>query len=151
MKNKKIFIDLEDDEPMDIGLLRLAKKLPDHEIFFEINKINPFQFVRTDDLKIKQFCFTKFEGYHKETKNCYSIVSNKSAPLRKKTDNELFAQTEEIKFLMPKNKDVDYIIYAKDSFKDFSLILLPENIMFQIQDFSLQPNSELYKLINYYE
>jgi len=52
---------------------------------------------------------------------------------------------------MPKNKDVDYIIYAKDSFKDFSLILLPENIMFQIQDFSLQPNSELYKLINYYE
>jgi hypothetical protein len=52
---------------------------------------------------------------------------------------------------MPKNRDVDFIIYAKDSFADFSLILLPNNILFQIQDFSLNPKTELYKLLQYYE
>lgn len=72
-------------------------------------------------------------------------------PNRKKTSNELFSQAEEIKFLMPKNRDVDFIIYAKDSFADFSLILLPNNILFQIQDFSLNPKTELYKLLQYYE
>jgi hypothetical protein len=78
-------------------------------------------------------------------------VANKSIPIRKKTNNELFSQAEEIKFLMPKNKDVDFIIYAKDSIADFSLILLPENILFQIQNFSLNPLTELYKLLQYYE
>lgn len=151
LKAKKIFLDLDDEKPIDIGLIRLAKKIPDYEIFFEINKLNSFNFYRTDDLKFKKFSFTKFEAYHPETKTCYQIIANKSLPNRKKTANELFSQAEEIKFLMPKNKDVEYIIYAKDSFPDFSLILLPENILFQIQDYSIQPQHELYKLIQYYE
>lgn len=151
MKNKKILLELEDDEPINIGLIRQAKRLPDYEMFFEINKINSFNFCRINDLEYKKFSFPKFETYHPETKTCYQIIANKSAPKRKKTNNELFSTTEEIKFLMPKNKDVDFIIYAKDTIADFSLILLPENILFQIQDFSIQPQTELYKLIQYYE
>ena len=151
MKNKKIFLELEDDEAINIGLIRQAKRLPDYEMFFEINKLNSFNFCRINDLKYKKFNFPKFETYHPETKTCYHIVANKSIPIRKKTNNELFSQAEEVKFLIPKNKDVDFIIYAKDSIADFSLILLPENILFQIQNFSLNPLTELYKLLQYYE
>lgn len=152
MLSKKIFLDLDDDEePFDIRLIRLAKKVPHYEMFFEINQLNSFNFYRTDDLQVKKFSFTKFETYHPETKTCYQIIANKSIPKRKKTTNELFAQAEEIKFLMPKYKDVEFIIYAKDSFPDFSLILLPENTISQIEDFSVQPQQELYKLLQYYE
>lgn len=149
--SKKILLELEDDEPINIGFIRQAKRLPDYEMFFEINKINSLNFCRIEDLKYKKFNFSKFEAYHLETKTCYQIIANKSTPKRKKTSNELFSQAEEIKYLMPKNRDVDFILYAKDSFADFSLILLPENILFQIQDFSLHPKTELYKLLQYYE
>lgn len=149
--SKKIFLELEEDEPINIGLIRQAKRLPDYEMFFEINKVNSFNFYRIDDIKYKKFSFPKFETYHPENKTCFQIIANKSLPNRKKTSNELFSQAEEIKFLMPKNRDVDFIIYAKDSFADFSLILLPNNILFQIQDFSLNPKTELYKLLQYYE
>lgn len=149
--SKKIFLELEEDEPINIGLIRQAKRLPDYEMFFEINKVNSFNFYRIDDIKYKKFSFPKFETYLPENKTCFQIIANKSVPNRKKTSNELFSQAEEIKFLMPKNRDVDFIIYAKDSFADFSLILLPNNILFQIQDFSLNPKTELYKLLQYYE
>ena len=151
MKSKKLFLELDDDEPINIGLIRLTKKIPNYEVFFEINRHNSFQFYRTEDLEVTKFSFAKFEAFHPETQTCYQVVANKSAPLKQKTTDELFSQTEEILFLLPKNKDVEYIIYAKDSFADFSLILLPENILNPIQDFSLQPQNELYKLIQYYE
>lgn len=142
---------MDDEEPINIGLMRLAKKLPEYELFFEINKLNSFNFYRTEDFNLKKFSFPKFEAFILEIKTHFIIIANKSIPFKKNTTNELFAQTEEIKFLMPKNKDVDYIVYAKNSIPDFSLILLPENLLFQIQDYSLQPNNELYKLIQYYE
>jgi hypothetical protein len=82
--SKKIFLELEDDEPINIGLIRQAKRLPDYEMFFEINKLNSFNFCRIDDLKYKKFNFPKFETYHPETKTCYHIVANKSIPIRKK-------------------------------------------------------------------
>ena len=149
--SKKIFLELEEDEPINIGLIRQAKRLPDYEMFFEINKVNSFNFYRIDDIKYKKFSFPKFETYHPENKTCFQIIANKSIPKRKNTTNELFAQAEEIKFLMPKHKDVEYIMYAKDSFPDFSLILWPENTISQIEDFSVQPQQELYKLLQYYE
>ena len=149
--SKKIFLNLDDDDPFSIRLIRLAKKIPNHEMFFEINQLNSFHFYRTNDLKVKKFSFIKFEGIHPDTNTCYQIIANKSIPKRKNTTNELFALAEETKFLMPKNKEVEYIIHAKDSFANFSLILLPEDIISQIEDFSVQPQNELYKLLQYYE
>ncbi len=98
--SKKIFLELEEDEPINIGLIRQAKRLPDYEMFFEINKVNSFNFYRIDDIKYKKFSFPKFETYHPENKTCFQIIANKSVPIRKKTSNELFSQAEEIKFLM---------------------------------------------------
>ena len=34
---------------------------------------------------------------------------------------------------------------------DFSVILLPENLVFQIQEYLLSSDEELYQLIQYYE
>lgn len=90
LKNKKIFLELEDDEAINIGLIRQAKRLPDYEMFFEINKLNSFNFCRINDLKYKKFNFPKFETYHPETKTCYHIVANKSIPIRKRPITSFF-------------------------------------------------------------
>jgi hypothetical protein len=47
--------------------------------------------------------------------------------------------------------DVDYLIKTSDYIDDFSLILLPEFSVFNIQTFSLSSTNERYQLIKYYE
>ncbi len=42
---------------------------------------------------------------------------------------------------MPKIKMLTLLFMQRIVLADFSLILLPENILFQIQDFSLNPDS----------
>jgi hypothetical protein len=71
--SKKIFLELEEDEPINIGLIRQAKRLPDYEMFFEINKVNSFNFYRIDDIKYKKFSFPKFETYHPKTKLAFKL------------------------------------------------------------------------------
>ena len=151
MKNKKIFLDLEEETPLKIGLIRLLKKVASNEVFFKINQQNEDPFYRVEDLKIDHFSFSKFECYHSETKTFYYALANRSAPFQQKTTDELFAQTEEINFLLPKNQDIDYILYAKDSIPDFSLFLLPETLIAPIQELIIHPQHELYTLIQYYE
>lgn len=152
LRNKKIFLELDDeDEPLSLGWIRPLKTAPLHEVFFELNRRNDFSFERTEDLKYKKFYFPRFEGLHSESQTLYIIIANKSFPKRKKTSDELFSQIEEVKYLFPTNREMEYLIYAKDSIADFSVILLPENLLYPIQEFSLTPQNELYKLIQYYE
>lgn len=63
----------------------------------------------------------------------------------------LFSDEEDVNFLLPDCKDVDYIIKTSDNIAEFSLILLPENMMFQIQNLELTSDDELFHLIQYYE
>ena len=63
----------------------------------------------------------------------------------------LFSDESNIKFLLNLHQDVDYILSNSDMFAEFSLILLPENFVFQIQEYSLSSETELYQLIQYYE
>lgn len=142
---------MDDDEPFNIRLIRLGKKTTNYETFYEINKLNSFHFYRTDDLLFKKFSFMKYEAFHPETKTRFHIISNRSFPKRKNTAHELFSQTEEIKFLLSKHKHAEYVIFAKDSFPDFSLILLPEHLYFHVEDIAVLPQQELYKLLQYYE
>lgn len=152
MKSKKIFLELDDEEePLTLGWIRQKKSLPLHELFFEVNRCNGFPFHRIQDLEYRNFCFARYEGRHEETQTLYHIVSNKSFHQRQKTSNELFSQIEEVEYLFPQNREIAYIMYAKDSIPDFSVILLPENLRLSPQLFSLTPQSELYKLIQYYE
>lgn len=156
MKTLKILLDTDEDEEINVGLVRTAKQLPDYELFFHLNQINSFSFERISDITLcgtyYDYSFTRFQGYHHASKNCYQFISNKNnASVQKKVSNELFADEEAHKYLLESFQDVDYIIKTSDQFDDFSLILLPENLMFQIQSFTIDQDSELFQIIQYYE
>ena len=158
MKNQKLFLDDWQDSDLELGLVRLAKELPPHEFFFHINKINDGRanFSRIKDLHIDgtfyNYSFARFEAYHSETKSCLQIISNKSTEsFKQKEQSELFTSEDEINYLLPFHKEVDYILKTSDNIADFSLILLPEHLVFPIQYYTLNSTHELYDLILYYE
>lgn len=130
--------------------------MPDHEFIFNVNEANNFHFVRIDDLK---YCgeyynhfFPVYEGYDREYKNCIKIIGNKSiSSIQKKEIKTLFIDEEKERFLINKYKDIDYIIKTSDSINDFSLILLPKFLAFEIQEYILSSEEELYQMIQYYE
>ncbi len=157
MEIQKLY-DLEDTEFEDIaiGLVRLAKNVPDHEFFFKVNQRNDLNFKRIADLiyhgSYYDYYFPRFEAYHKFTKTCFTFISNRSAESKqKKIQTELFSGEENIKFLLNNQVEVQYILHSSEQFPDFSVILLPENLVFPIQDYTLGSEEELYQIIQYYE
>ncbi|MFL9834959.1 IPExxxVDY family protein [Chryseobacterium terrae] len=157
MEIQKLY-DLDDIEFEDItiALVRLVKHIPDHEFFFKINQINDLKFSRIKDLvyhgSYYDFYFPRFEAYHKYTKTCFTFISNKSSESnQKKLQTELFAEEENIKFLLNNHPEVEYILHSSEQFPDFSVILLAENLAFPIQDYNLSSEEELYQIIQYYE
>ena len=157
MSIKKQYLKLEEDlSEINVGLIRLAKPIPEHELFFFINDINTFKFKRVEDIQIKgeyfNHSFSRYQAYDRSSKNCYSFISNKSIDsVQKKEQNQLFSDESNIKFLLNTHQDADYILTNSDMFAEFSLILLPENFVFQIQEYPLSSEEELYQLIQYYE
>jgi len=150
--------DLDDTEfeNITIGLVRLAKHIPDHEFFFKVNQINGLTFKRIEDLILTggyfDYYFSRFEAYHKFTQTCFTFISNKSSDSKqKKIQTELFSEEENIKFLLNNQAEVQYILHSSEQFPDFSVILLPENLVFPIQDYTLGSEEELYQIIQYYE
>lgn len=157
MEIQKLY-DLDDIEFEDIaiGLVRLAKDIPAHEFFYKINQLNNLSFSRKKDLVFHgdyyDYFFPRFEAYHKFSKTCFTFISNKSSQSKQKKDHtELFTEEENIKFLLNNQVDVEYILHSSDQFPDFSVILLPENLVFPIQDYTLSSEEELYQIIQYYE
>ncbi|MPS73494.1 MAG: IPExxxVDY family protein [Chryseobacterium sp.] len=157
MKIKKQYLKLEvDHTEISIGLIRLTRPIPEHELFFFINKVNQFQFKRISDIFVKgeyfDYYFSRYQAYDRATKNCYSFISNKSIlAVEKKVQDLLFSDESNIKYLLNLHEDVDYLLTNSDIFGDFSLILLPENFAFHIQEYPLSSEEELYQLIQYYE
>lgn len=157
MEIQKLY-DLDDIEFEDItiGLVRLAKDIPAHEFFYKINQSNDLSFSRKKDLVFHggyyDYFFPRFEAYHKFSKTCFTFISNRSSESKqKKVQTELFTEEENIKFLLNNQVDVEYILHSSEQFPDFSVILLPENLVFPIQDYTLSSDEELYQIIQYYE
>lgn len=155
MKTLKLFLDQEEEPDFNIGLIRLIKPIPDYEFFFHVNRQNPFYFSRIEDIIIEDkyydYHFPRYKAYSKEIKTNIYIISNKSSErVQKTTITELLFDDETL-FLMGKYPDVDYITKTSNSIHDFSLLLLPENLAFKIQEFLLSSYEELYKIIQYYE
>lgn len=157
MEIQKLY-DLEDIEFEDItiSLVRLAKNIPDHEFFYKVNQNNDLTFKRIEDVILHglyyDYFFPRFEAYHKFTKTCFTFISNRSSESKqKKLQTELFSEEENIKFLLNNQVEVQYILHSSEQFPDFSVILLPENLVFPIQDYTLGSEEELYQIIQYYE
>ena len=156
MKSLKLFLDAEDEEELTLALVRLSKKTAPHEFFFEVNHLSGSQFQRISDLEITgtyyNYFHARFEAYHKETKTCFQFLANASHhSINKKEVTELFTEEQSVNYLLPIHKDVDYLLKTSDTFADFSLILLPENLVFPLQEILLSSQEELYQLIQYYE
>ena len=157
MKKQKILLDIEEDEEeLTLGLVRLAKEVPDFELFFHLNSLNSFKFSRIADLvskgTYKDYYFPRFQAFHTDSQICMHFIANKSSHFtQKEFAKELFLDEEETKFIVDHFQDVDYIIWTSEPFDDFSVILLPENLMFQIQSFPISSNDELFQLIQYYD
>ncbi|UOU99786.1 IPExxxVDY family protein [Chryseobacterium daecheongense] len=157
MEIQKLYdIDDIEFEDITIGLVRLVKNIPDHEFFYKINKNSDLTFSRIKDLVYHgyyyDYYFPRFEAYHKFTKTCFTFISNQSSESKqKKQQTELFSEEENIKFLLNNQVEVEYILHSSEQFPDFSVILLPENLVFPIQDYTLSSDEELYQIIQYYE
>ncbi len=156
MKSLKLILDPEEESSRTIGLIRLIKEIPDHEFVFQINRLNPFNFSRIDDFIANgnyfDYSFPRFEAYSRDRKTCIWLIANKpSESLQKKEVKELFSSENESRNLLQEMPDVDYILVTSDTIHDFSLILLPESHAFQVQEFPLSSENELYHLIQYYE
>lgn len=157
MKKQKILLDIEEEtDELTLGLVRLAKEVPDSELFFHINSLNKFQFSRIKDLVIKGFYkdyhFPRFQAFHHDSKVCMHFIANNSSHyIQKEISTDLFSDDQEHRYLLDHFRDVDYIIWTSEPFDDFSVILLPENLMFQIQCFPICSNDELFQLIQYYD
>lgn len=157
MEIQKLYdIDDIEFEDITIGLVRLAKNIPDHEFFYKVNQNNDLTFKRIEDVILHglyyDYFFSRFEAYHKFTKTCFTFISNRSSESKqKKLQTELFSEEENIKFLLNNQVEVQYILHSSEQFPDFSVILLPENLVFPIQDYTLGSEEELYQIIQYYE
>lgn len=156
MEIQKFILDDADTGDLTVGLVRLAKKIPDYEFFFRVNQVNSFAFERIEDLVVEgqyySYAFPVFEGYSKEEKICFRFIANKSASAIQKSEiTELFTDEQSIKLLLNDQPDIDYIIKTSDKIADFSLILLPEMLAFAVQESVLQSDGELYQTIQYYE
>ena len=124
MEIQKLY-DLDDIEFEDIaiGLVRLAKDVPAHEFFYKINQTNNLNFSRKKDLVFHG-------GYY----------------------DYFFPRFESYhKYTKTCFTFMEYILHSSEQFPDFSVILLPENLVFPIQDYTLSSDEELYQIIQYYE
>ena len=156
MKTQKYTLEIDEDEVITLGLVRLVKEVPDYELFHHLNSRNPFKFSRITDLishgKYFDYHFPRFEAFHHDTKICIHFIANQSSEsFQKQNPTELFNTEGDTSYLLDYFPDVNYLIKTSEPFADFSVILLPENLVFQIQDFELSPIEELYQLIQYYE
>lgn len=156
MKSLKLFLDTEDEEDLNLGLIRLTREIPDYELFYHINGINGVGFKRIKELRktgvYYDYYHQRFEAYFAHNKSCIQFIANKSSEsVQKQQVTELFVEENEVNYLLPNHKDVDYLLKSSDSFADFSVILLPETFMFQLQEFQLSSDDELFQLIQYYE
>lgn len=156
MKTQKFTLEIDEDDEITLGLVRLAKEVPDYELFYHLNALNPFKFTRITDLiyhgKYYDYYFPRFQSFHHDSQICIHFIANHSNhSIQKENPTELFNTEGDTKHLLEHFRDVDYLIKTSEPFDDFSLILLPETLMFQTQEFQLSPVEELYQLIQYYE
>ncbi len=156
MEHLKLILEEPEEQAGQIALVRLVKDIPDYEFFYLLNKHNRFCFERIDDLVLEgsyfTYSFVVFRGYCRESKVCFHFFGNRSVQsVQKKISDVLFPDEQETSWLMPLHPDADYILFTPDTYADFSVILLPENLCFQRQDLFLSADDSLYQIIQYYE
>ena len=103
MKTQKFTLEIDEDDTITLGLVRLVKEVADYELFYHINELNDFKFKRISDLIFQgvyfDYHFARFEAFHHDSKICIHFIANKSdhSVLKKESTEPL------VFFLIPKN------------------------------------------------
>jgi hypothetical protein len=148
-------LDFSTSIEMPIGLVRCAKKLPEHSFFYQLNTVNPFFFERKKDLfvsgKYFDLYYPVFEAHEPENDFYFRFFSNHACKKIQKIEiAELFALDDISLCLFPK-EEIGYITTCSYNSPEFSLILQPEEPLFQLENHILYPEDSLFDLIQYYE
>lgn len=155
MKNKKIFLDFDDEDSVLVGLIKLKQEIPYHELFFKINNLNRFNFVRKRDLEIRDFSgeyyFPQFETYDAVSQSTFIIFANRPCDFKKieSESQSLFDNIGEEKYFI--NREIDFILFSKEGWEDFSGINLPEEWTNLVEEYCVEPEEELYEIITNYD
>lgn len=155
MKNKSLFLDFDETEDVLLVLVRLKKKLPFHELFFKINRLNSFQFFRKKDIEIEDYFgyyyFPIFEAFDKHTQITFRVIINQSYDFHRKEKpiEGLFDLLEEEKYFI--HVGIDLILFSKEGDCDFSVINLPKELVNSIEEYTLSSEEELYETILNYD
>lgn len=154
MKNKKLILDLEEEDCISVGLVRLSKDIPHHELFFKINQQNQFYFSRKKDLLVEYFSgyynFPIFEAFDESLKNTFIMMANKSINFKRKEGKSienLFELVEEKCFI---NDNINFILFSREGNNDFSTIKFPKEWV-EVEDYSVNYEEELYQIILNYD
>lgn len=154
MKNKKLILDLEEEDCISVGLVRLSKDIPHHELFFKINQQNQFYFSRKKDLLIEDFSgyykFPIFEAFDESLKNTFIMMANQPINFERKEGKSiesLFELVEEKCFI---NNNINFIIFSKEGNDDFSTINFPKEWV-EVENYSINYEEELYQIILNYD
>lgn len=152
---KKIVLSLEDyvSESTSIGLVRLIKHFPSHQLFFKIGKKKNIYFQRKEDISVKgrfyEHYHAVYQAYDSDNDWEITFITNKSVDFMKvKEIDELFIDEDEIHYLLNNFKDVDYIIKVSSEISDYNEIGLPNDLMFHIQNYELFVHQPLWSIIN---
>lgn len=128
-EKEKIFLDIEDDREVSVGVISLTEKLPYHELFFRINQFNSYYFYRVNDFRVENkagfYNFPRYEAVDDSTQNRIIVIANQSQNFQRKEvkDIDLFDLIEEKFFI---DEKIDFIVFTKDGEINFDLFLPTE-------------------------
>jgi len=151
---KKISLDF-DNEPIRLQLVSIKENLSLHKFFFEMNKQNKFKckriknFIVHDNSIEHEFLYMK--SYDEEENSICSFIANKSFKNSSNLDNisvDIFGKYDHNEYyLFNAHKNIDFIMKIHDSYIEFSLHLLPKNLVSFVEETLVKPKDLVYQYI----
>lgn len=155
MTKKKKFLLEFDEDPIEIGLVRLVKDIPSPQLFFDINRRCTTSFCRIEDLEMEiageTYSFVQMQYDNEATAQRTKFIANKSIEKIQQMSASLFDEEITVAHLLEKNRDVDYLLVTENAFEDFSVILCADNKIFPIQKILIESDDIIYQYIQHNE
>lgn len=147
----------------DLWLLSLARNLEDYEFFYALNVLTDFEYCRENDLILeegkKKFYHSVYKGFSLSKQISVQFFSNEAffeeneekAKTRKTATAKSGGGRRTPHRFIPDYPEVQFIVRMQEGDDDFSLLLLPEKLIFSPKKITVEEDSALYQTIAYYE
>lgn len=147
----------------DLWLLSLARNLEDYEFFYALNVLTDFEYCRENDLVLeegqKKFYHSVYKGFSLSKQITVQFFSNQAffeeSEEKAKTKKSVTSKSKGARHtphrFIPDYPEVQFIVRMQEGGDDFSLLLLPEKLIFSPKKITVEEDSALYQTIAYYE